>query len=289
MFLEREIEVLRAGLTEDVEPVVAGRGELFDCLLGRDMHDVQRRPGDVREHDRAVGGLLFGLPHPGLAVEVGRGLSGVDELLGQDVDDGPVLGVHHREQARVGGDLHGLKDLRVIRVEDAGVRHEQLVARDAFVDEGRQEGERFVVDAADDLVEPVVDRAVSRRQLVPGGQSVGHLGAVGLHREVDDRGRASPGRGAGAGLERVTREGAAEWQLHVRVGVDAARNDVLAARIDDGVDGCRQVRAEQFRAGREDGDDLLAVDEDIGRSPPGGGDDGAAGDQCRAHGAEIPS
>ena len=37
------------------------------------------------------------------------------------------------------------------------------------------------------------------------------------------------------------------------------------------------------------GDDLLAVDEDVGCGAPRGGDDGAAGDQCRAHGAEIPS
>ena len=197
--------------------------------------------------------------------------------------------MHHREQPRVGGDLHRFQDLGIVRVEDAGVGHEQLVARDAFVNEGRQERERFVVDAADDLVEPVVDRAVSRCQLVPLRKAVGHFRAVRLHGEVDDGRRTAPRCRARAGFERVARERAPERQLHVRVGVDAAGDDVLGARIDDSVDGCRQVRAEQFRAGREDGDDLLAVDEDIGRSPPGGGDDGAAGDQCRAHGAEIPS
>ena len=49
-----------------------------------------------------------------------------------------------------------------------------------------------------------------------------------LDGEVDDGGGAAPGGGPGAGLEGVGGEGAAERQLHVGVGVDAARDDVLA-------------------------------------------------------------
>ena len=135
----------------------------------------------------------------------------------------------------------------------------------------RHRGEGVVVDAADDLVEAVVDRAVAGRLRVPGGQAVLDALAVALHGEVDDRRRAAPGRGAGAGLERVDRGGAAERQLHVGVRVDAAGDHVLAGRVDDGVDGCRDIRPEQLRAGLQHGDDRLAVDEHVGvrcgRSP----------------------
>ena len=65
--------------------------------------------------------------------------------------------------------------------------------------------------------------------------------------------------------------GAAERQLHVGVRVDAAGDHVLAGRVDDGVDGCRDIGAEKLRAGLQHGDDRLAVDEDVGlrrgRSP----------------------
>jgi hypothetical protein len=153
--------------------------------------------------------------------------------------------VHHREHAGVARDLHGLQDLRVIRIEDAGVGHEELEARDALVGERAHRRQRVVVDAADDLVEAVVDRAVAAGLLVPGGQSVLHALAVALDGEVDDRGRAAPRRCTGAGLERVDRGGAAERKFHMGVRVDAAGDHVLAARVDDTVDGCRDIRAEQ--------------------------------------------
>ena len=51
----------------------------------------------------------------------------------------------------------------VVGVEDARVGHEQLEAGDALVDQLVHRLERVVVDAADDLVEAVVDRAVARR------------------------------------------------------------------------------------------------------------------------------
>jgi hypothetical protein len=83
--------------------------------------------------------------------------------------------------------------------------------------------------------------------------------------------------------------GAAERQLEVRVRVDAAGDDVLAGRVDHRVGGCAQVGAEQHRSGGEQRDDLLAVDEHIGLSAAGGGDDGPALDQrrCHLHSPEI--
>ena len=217
------------------------------------------------DHDRAVGGLLLHLPGAGDAVVVRVGLAGLVQLLGEHVDGRAVLGVHHRQQAGLGRLLHRLEDLRVVGVEDARVGHEQLEAGDALVDQRVHRLERVLVDAADDLVEAVVDRAVARGLLVPGGQAVLDPLAVALHGEVDDRRRAAPGRRPGAGLEGVGGVGAAERQLHVGVRVDAARDHVLAGRVDHGVDDRREVGAEQLRAGRQHRGDRLAVDEHVGR------------------------
>ncbi len=227
--------------------------------------------------------LLLHLPGAGDAVVVRVGLALLDELGGEHVDGGAVLGVHHREQPVLGGGLHRADDLSVIRVEDARVGHEHLVARDALVGEGRHRLERGLVDAAEDLVEAVVDRAVARCLLVPFGEAVLDAGAGGLHGEVDDGCRAAPGCGARPRLEGVGRLGAAEGELEVGVRVDAAGDDVLAGRVDDGVGRGLEVGAERVRAGLEQGDDLLAVDEHVGIDAPGGGDDGSAGDEGGAH------
>ena len=119
--------------------------------------------------------------------------------------------------AVVGRRLHGPQDLAVVRVEDARVGHEQLEAGDALGDELVHRLQRVVVDPADDLVEPVVDRALTVGLVVPRGESVLDPLTGALHREVDDRRRAAEGRGARAGLERVGRERAAERELHVGV------------------------------------------------------------------------
>jgi hypothetical protein len=111
--------------------------------------------------------------------------------------------------------------------------------------------QRIVVDPADDLVEPVVDRALAVGLVVPRGESVLDAFTGALHREVDDRrGAAERGR-ARAGLERVRRERATERELHVRVAVDPTRDDVLPRRVDDLVGRDVEVGAED-RGGRLD-------------------------------------
>ena len=133
-------------------------------------------------------------------------------------------------------DLHGPQELPVVAVEHAGVGHEQLEAGDALVvDEVLHALQRLLVDAADDLVERVVDGAFAFRLAMPIGQGRVHVAASVLHRHVDDGGDTAPRRGAGAGLERVAGQGAAERHLHVRVNVDAAGDDVLAGGVDHAV------------------------------------------------------
>ena len=193
--------------------------------------------------------------------------------------------MHHDRRPALARGLHGPQDLAVVAVEDAGVGHEQLEAGDALVLGEVLHGlERLVVDAADDLVEAVVDGAVAVGLGVPGGQAVDDAGAGGLHREVDDGGDAAPRRGDGAGLERVGRGGAAEGQLHVGVHVDAARDDVLAGGVDDLVGGGLGGREPAGGADRGDG---LAVDQHVVGDAPAGADDGAVLDQDRAHGCLL--
>ena len=203
LLLQREVQVLRAGLAEDVLALVASPGELLHRLLGAHVHDVERGARQVREHDRAVGRLLLHLPGTRDAVIKRCALAGGHELLGEHVDSRAILGVHHGEQADVCGLLHRADDLSVIRVEDPRVCHEHLVAGDALVDEARHRLQRLLVDAAHDLVEAVVDRAVALGFGVPCRQTVLNARAGRLHGEVDHRGRSAPGGGAGAGLEGV--------------------------------------------------------------------------------------
>ena len=113
-------------------------------------------------------------------------------------------------------------------------------------------------------MEAVIDRAVTRRLLVPERVLVEDLLVGVLHHEVDDGGRAAPGCGPRPCFEGVARLGAAEGHLHVGMCVDPARNHKLAGGIDDGVDVRLDVEAEQRGAGRKDGGDGLTVDQYVG-------------------------
>ena len=189
------------------------------------------------------------------------GLAASQRLGDEHVDGDAVLGVHHHHGALVRRRLHRLQDLAVVREEHARVGHEQLEAGDALVvDEVLHGLQRLVVDAADDHVEAVVDGAVAVGLAVPGGQAVLDPLAGALHREVDDRGGAAVGRRSRAGLERVRGERAAEGQLHVRVDVDTAGDDVLAGGVELLV-----VVADGGPAGLEQPDDALAVDQHVHR------------------------
>lgn len=117
-----------------------------------------------------------------------------------------------------------------------------------------------LVDPTDDLVERVVDGALTLGFAVPLSQSVVHVLAVALHSHVDDGGDATPGRRARAGLEGVGREGATEGQFHVGVNVDATGQHELALGVDDLVTTLLGA-GEVTRC--TDGGDLLALDEHV--------------------------
>ena len=224
--VQGQVQVLRAGLGEHVLAGVPGLGDRLQRLGGRQVHDVQRGAGHLGQGDRPVGGLGLQLRRPGQAVLHRVGPPRGQRLGHQLVDRDAVLRVHHDHRAGVRGPQHGPQDLAVGGVEHARVGHEHLEAVHARADAGLHLLERGVVDVGDDHVEAVVDRAVAVRLRVPLVQRGQQRGALGLDREVDDRGGAAPGGGPGPGLEGVRRERAAERHLHVRVHVDAAGQHV---------------------------------------------------------------
>ena len=90
-------------------------------------------------------------------------------------------------------------------------------------------------------MEAVVDRAVTVSLLMPRSQAVEHPLPGALNREIDDGRRAAPRCSASAGLKGVRCLRAAERHLHVGMGVDTARHDVLVARVDEiGRASCRE-------------------------------------------------
>ena len=110
-------------------------------------------------------------------------------------------------------------------------------------------GQRRVVDVVDHHVEAVVDGAAALGPRHPGLQALAQGTAPRLAGEVDDGRGAAEGCGPGARLEGVPRDGASDGQLHVRVGVDAARDDEPPASIDDAVHFARR-QDRQWLVGR---------------------------------------
>ena len=216
-------------------------------------------------------------------MEVRGGLSTLEVLGHQFVNGDAVLGVHHHQCAGVGGLLHRPQDLAVIGVVDARVRHEQLEAGDPFGHQFAHGREGFVVDIADDLMEPVVDRAVARRFVMPRAEGVLQSLPGCLDGEVDDGGGAAESRCTGTCFEGVRRGGATEWHLHMGVRVHTAGDDVLAGGVDDGVGGGGEIGAERSGARFDERDDRLAVDQHVDELSAGRGHHRAAADECDRH------
>ena len=279
LLFQREVQVLRTGLAEDVLAVVASGGNLRHSLLGTHVHDIERSTGEIRQHDGAVGGLLLRLPRARRSMKIRRGVTGGDGLLHKQVDDAAVLGVHHDHRAVGRGLLHRLGDLAIIREKNTFVGHKELEARHALGQQLIHCDQRGVLHIAEDLVKPVVDRALPGGLRLPPVVLVDHVLARVLHHEVNNGCRAAPGRRSRSGLESIRRVSTTEWHLHVGVSVDAAGDHVLAGRIDHRVDIGGHVEAEQERSGGEHGRDGLAVDEHVGERGTGRVDDRAVGDE----------
>ena len=131
-------------------------------------------------------------------------------------------------------------------------------------------------------MEGVVGRAGAVGAAVPLGEGVGHGHAAVGRGVVDDRGGAAAGSGPRARLEAVGRPVHARPALHVRVGVDEAREDPAAARVKDlvaldGLDVGRNAR------------DLVARKRHVSHADALGRDQRAALDDDHATISSVPA
>ena len=184
---------------------------------------------------------------------IGIGRAGRDGLRGHDVDRHPVLGVHHDQAAVPRGLLHRPQDRAVVAVEDARVGGEELEVGHALGDQRVHLGERVVVDVAHDHVEAVVGDGVALGLGVPGVEALAERRpAAWTAKSTIDV--VPPKAAARVPVSNVSLANvAAEGQLHVRVDVDAARDHVLAGRVDGlvgGHAGPGEVGADRRRSAR---------------------------------------
>jgi hypothetical protein len=239
------------------------------------VDDVDGDAGRLGQADDPVGRLALEDGVAGQAVPDRAGDPSGHEVGGDDVDHGPVLGMHHDQPAVLPGPLHGPEDVVVGAEVDARVGREELELGDALGDELVHLGQRGVVHVRHHHVEAVVDGRVPLGLGAPGVEPLAERATLRLRREVEHRRGAAMGGRFRAALEGVLRERAAEGQLHVGVDVDPARDDVFPGRIDrlvGGDPGTRQVGAEQG--------DRLTVHEDVRGVRAGGRDDESVRDEC---------
>ena len=221
-----------------------------------------------------MGGLAFKDRGSGEPVVNRVGLTPGQSLLSQNVDRDPVFRMHHDRRTVLRCLLHRAEDLTVCRIEHAGIGHEHLERGDSLAESDVHLLERLVGDVADDQMKSVVDGTVSIRLLHPSLEPVHEVLLFRLDGEVDDRGGAAPCGGSGTGLEGIGCLGAAKWELHVSVHIDAPRDHIFPRGVDDLVRAGLPI----VTAGRSQCGDLLVVDENIGEHLLGGGDDSAAFD-----------
>ncbi len=275
LLFEREHQVLRASLRQGMQAALLRVLELAQGVLVGEMHDVHRGAGYMRDGDGAVGGLSFCMGRPAVRVMVGLGFALREHARNHDVDYAAILGVDAAEGVQQACLVHDLVHQPVVDHEDAGIGHEELEGRDAFLHHGFHLGQALRAVARSKVghghVQSVVDAGLAVALGQPGFQSLTHGVAAGLQGEVDDGGGSAHGCGDGAGAVIVGGYGAAEGHVEMGVHVDAAGHNEETGGIDHGVAGSGNVGG--------DLPDRLSVTEDVGLVLSVGVDDGAILDQ----------
>ena len=127
--VERQEQVLRAGLGERLRAPVARLADRVERVARREVDDVDGHAGGLGQADDAVRRLALEDRVAGDAVVVGSVLPVVDEVGRDDVDRQAVLGVHHDQPAVLRGPLHRPEDRSVVAEEDARIGGEELEVR----------------------------------------------------------------------------------------------------------------------------------------------------------------
>ena len=151
----------------------------------------------------------------------------------QKLDRLTVFAVDQQPAAAVGDGGHGLEEFSVVDPDGGLVGQIGLEGRHAFLFEttvDRRSG--LLAPPGHRHVEGVVARRACRLLLARRQRGEKVVAALRVH-EVDDRRRAAGDGRRGAGLEIVRGDCASHRQGHVDVRVDAAREDMAVAGVDD--------------------------------------------------------
>jgi hypothetical protein len=223
-------QVLDQRLAPDALALLAGAPDRLMRVLAADVHDIQRHPRHVGDHDRAVGGLALHLRRAGIGVALGAGVALLQQLRRQLRHHIAVLGMDHRQTADIAHPAEAVEQLVVVHHQGALVGHEVLEAGDPGL--GR------VLDALPDLLAPPGDgHVVGVIAGRAGGLVRPDLGrihqvlALPRQDEVDDHRGPATQRRPGAALEIIRRVGAHEGHLQMRMRVDPAGHDIAAGRV----------------------------------------------------------
>ena len=157
-----------------------------------------------------------------------------EHSLHQQVDHPAVFRMHADKPAIVRSPFHRLVNSGIIYHKDARVCGEELEACHPLVLDHRVHlGEPLVRQLGEDHMETIVDDRLPLRFSQPCVECPTHRRSLGLHGKVDDARGAAMGGGNGPGFKIVRRRGSAEGQIHVRMDVNTAGDDVSATRVDN--------------------------------------------------------
>ena len=277
-----EEQVVRAGLGEDRDAGVARLHHVLEGLARRQVHEVHRRVGQLRQLDAAMRGLALQDRRPRQCVVARRGVALRQRLADQQLDDVAVLGMQRHHAAMLADQAHGLEDGGIVDHHAARIGHEHLEAAHALVADGvlhvAQDG---LVDVRQDDVEAIVDAGADRRPGLRARDGVERALVLALEGEVDDGGGAAEGRRARAGLVVVAGGRVAEGVVQVGVAVDAAGQHQQAGGVNH-----PGVRADVEPLA--DHGDLAVLEQHVGVVVVHGRDDAAVADQGAVAHAAAP-
>ncbi|OIQ68823.1 hypothetical protein GALL_495800 [mine drainage metagenome] len=266
-----ERKVLDQRLAPDTLARLTRTPDRLVAFLARGMHDIQRHPRHVGDHDSAIGCLALYLRRARIGVRLGPGVAVGQQPARQFSHNVAVLGMHQRQRPQLGATTERSEHLVIVHHQATFIGHEVLECVNSLI----HNGFHFVKD----LLAPPGNRHVVRiiavrppRFVVPHLQRIQQAlarrrqGKVDHHRRPPRQSRSRPA------LEIIAGIGAHERHLKVRMRVDPPRHHVAAG-------GVQHCIAHQSRSDRGD---LAALDQHIGLVGEVGGDDGSVLDD-RGH------
>ena len=212
--------------------LTAGVGNFVECFTGRHMHQIQRRANGLGNADRPAGSFAFHLGRARQRVRFRPGHALGHEFALQVVHQFAVFGMHSGDRAQFQATLEAGHQGVVGGHDRVLVGHEVLEAVDAVMAD--QLGHLFAY-----LLAPPGDgdmkAVVGCRLFGPAAPLMKSL-QQGLLRvgndKVDNRCSTAGQTGCGATEKVFAGDGAHKWQLHVSVGVNTTRYQILAAAIE---------------------------------------------------------